>query len=171
MDDEDGSGNGSSEDEREKGRLIEIGNLVDSAIELEVELASDASLAKSKPVCSGAGGGVATSGERLPYRPNVHPRSVHGCVRQARGAGRTKVCRIWPPMMSWMSSLTSFSTSCKTPPLWTESWKGVKSDLARAGWNALALTLGSQKNGRDENMEVAHGRKSVRSEEARRKKE
>ena len=35
------------------------------------------------------------------------------------------------------------------------------------------LTLGSQKDGRDENMdsEVAHSRKSVRSEEARRKKE
>ena len=75
MDDEDGSGNGSSEDGGETpGKLIEIGNLVDSAIELEVELASDASLAKSQPVCSGAGGGVATSGERLPYRQNARTR-------------------------------------------------------------------------------------------------
>ena len=66
MDDEAGSGNGSSEDGREKGKLIEIGDLVDSAIELTVKVDWDASLAKSKPVCSGAGGGVATSGERLP---------------------------------------------------------------------------------------------------------
>ena len=74
MDDEDGSGNGSSEDGGEKGRLIEIGDPVDSAIELRVKVDWDASLAKSKPVCSGMGGGVATSGERLPYRQNARTR-------------------------------------------------------------------------------------------------